>query len=44
MVEAQGGSRRAKYGNELIKKWSTKLTEIYGKIMESIDPVKWKAH
>ena len=31
MVEAQGGSRRAKYGNELIKKWSTKLTEIYGK-------------
>ena len=31
LVEAQGGSRRAKYGNELIKKWSTKLTEIYGK-------------
>ena len=22
IVEAQGGSKRAKYGNELIKKWS----------------------
>ena len=31
LVEAQGGSKRAKYGNELIKKWSIKLTEIYGK-------------
>ncbi len=31
IVEAQGGSKRAKYGNELIKKWSVKLTEIYGK-------------
>ena len=26
IVEAQGGSKRAKYGNELIKKWSVKLT------------------
>ena len=26
IVEAQGGSTRAKYGNELIKKWSEKLT------------------
>ena len=31
IVEAQGGSKKAKYGNELIKKWSIKLTEIYGK-------------
>ena len=31
IVEAQGGSKRAKYGNELIKKWSIKLTEAYGK-------------
>lgn len=31
IVEAQGGCYRAKYGNELIKKWSIKLTERYGK-------------
>ncbi len=31
LVEAQGGETRAKYGNELIKKWSVKLTEKYGK-------------
>ena len=31
IVEAQGGSKRAKYGNKLIKKWSVKLTELYGK-------------
>ena len=31
IVEAQGGSSRAKYGNELIKKWSIKLTKAYGK-------------
>ena len=31
IVEAQGGRKRAKYGNELIKKWSVKLTELYGK-------------
>ena len=31
LVEAQGGTSRAKYGNELIKKWSEKLTELYGK-------------
>ena len=31
LVEAQGGSSRAKYGNELIKKWSKRLTELYGK-------------
>ena len=31
IVEAQGGKSRAKYGNELIKKWYIKLTETYGK-------------
>ena len=31
IVEAQGGLNRAKYGNELIKKWSKRLTELYGK-------------
>ena len=31
IVEAQGGSKRAKYGNELIEKWSVKLTELFGK-------------
>ena len=31
IVEAQGGKSRAKYGNELIKKWSIELTNKYGK-------------
>ena len=31
LVEAQGGSERAKYGNGLIKEWSIKYTEKYGK-------------
>ena len=31
IVEAQGGSKKTKYGNELIKKWSIKLTDTYGK-------------
>lgn len=35
IVEAQGGSKRAKYGNELIKKWSVKLTIKYGKGFDS---------
>ena len=30
LVEAQGGSSRAKYGNELIKKWSIEFTKNYG--------------
>lgn len=30
IVEAQGGEKRAKYGNELIKEWSKKLTRLYG--------------
>lgn len=31
LVEAQGGEKRAKYGNGLIKEWSIKFTEKYGK-------------
>ena len=31
LVEAQGGEKKAKYGNELIKNWSIKLVEQYGK-------------
>lgn len=31
IIEAQGGSDRAKYGNGLIKEWSRELTELYGK-------------
>ena len=30
LVEAQGGNSRAKYGNELIKKWSIEFTKNYG--------------
>ena len=35
LVEAQGGEKRAKYGNELIKNWSIKLVEQYGKGYDS---------
>ncbi len=31
IVEAQGGEKRAKYGNNLIKEWGEKLSEKYGK-------------
>lgn len=31
IVEAQGGKKHAKYGNDLINKWSKGLTEQYGK-------------
>ena len=31
LMEAQGGEKRAKYGNELIKKWSIELINKYGK-------------
>lgn len=31
LVKAQGGETRAKYGNELIKNWSEKLVDQYGK-------------
>ena len=31
LVEAQGGKERSKYGDNLIKKWSLKLSEKYGK-------------
>lgn len=30
IIEAQGGAKRATYGNKLIKEWSKKLTSIYG--------------
>ena len=31
LIEAQGGEARARYGNGLIKEWSKKLVEKYGK-------------
>ena len=31
IVEAQGGEKRAKYGDGLIKEWGNKLSEKYGK-------------
>lgn len=31
ITEAQGGKERAKYGNELIKKWTIDFTKKYGK-------------
>lgn len=31
LIDVQGGHLRAKYGNELVKKWSAILTEKYGK-------------
>lgn len=31
LIDAQGRGKRAKYGDELIKKWSFKLEKIYGK-------------
>lgn len=31
LVEAQGGEKRAKYGNALIKEWAIKFTLKYGK-------------
>lgn len=31
LIEAQGGRKRAKYGDDLIKKWSLKLEIKYGK-------------
>lgn len=31
LVEAQDGKEKAKYGNELIKKWADALTKEYGK-------------
>ncbi len=35
IVEAQGGKKRAKYGDGLIKAWGHKLSEIYGKTYDS---------
>ena len=33
LVEAQGGKEKAKYGNELIKKWADTLSKEYGKVI-----------
>ena len=35
IVAAQGGEKRAKYGNGLIKEWSIELTRLYGKGYDS---------
>lgn len=35
IVEAQGGSEHARYGNDLINKWSDELTKLYGKGYDS---------
>ena len=34
IVEAQGGKKRAKYGDGLIKEWGKKLSEKYGKLYD----------
>jgi predicted nuclease of restriction endonuclease-like (RecB) superfamily len=35
IVDAQGGEKRARYGNGLIKEWSMELTRLYGKGYDS---------
>jgi len=35
LVEGQDGKEKAKYGNELIKKWSMEFTKKYGKSYSS---------
>ena len=35
IVEAQGGEKRAKYGNSLIKEWGKKLSLKYGRGYDS---------
>ncbi len=30
LIEVQGGQKKAKYGNKLIKEWSNKLTSSFG--------------
>lgn len=42
LVEAQGGSNRAKYGNGLIKEWSVQYTEKYGKGYDSTNLRKFR--
>lgn len=42
LIEAQGGSKRAKYGNELIKKWSIEYTKNYGKGYDSTNLRKFR--
>jgi len=43
LVEAQGGQSRAKYGNELIKEWSKKLTNLYGKGYDTTNLRKFRS-
>lgn len=42
LVEAQGGEARAKYGNELIKRWSIDFKEKYGKGYDSTNLRKFR--
>jgi len=43
LVQAQGGETRAKYGNGLIKEWSEKLVQKYGKgILEEVAKLSFK--
>ena len=37
LVEAKGGESRAKYGDNLIKKWGEKLAKEYGKNYDEIE-------
>ena len=42
IVEAQGGEKRAKYGDNLIKEWGKKLSEKYGKGYDTSDLAKMR--
>ena len=42
IVEAQGGKEKAKYGNELIKKWAEELTKKYGKGYDYTNLVRFR--
>lgn len=42
LVKAQGGEKRAKYGNGLIKEWASKYTEKYGKGYDSTNLRKFR--
>ena len=40
IVEAQGGEKRAKYGDNLISEWGKELSSKYGKIMVKATSIK----
>ena len=42
LVNAQGGASRAKYGDNLIKKWGEKLAQEYGKNYSSRNLKKYR--